>query len=104
MSLSAALFSVLGVVCVVRPVAVFGKDHETAAADASALVVFCALAAAAAQSVAHVAMQRLQGVSTLTVTSYVLLATSALSLLWLLLVHEVRSSVCVAVARCSRRN
>lgn len=91
-SLGFALLSVGGVVCIVRPIAIFGKDHETSATDGSTLVVACALFGAAAQSLSFLSMRHLKQIHSLVVTNYTLFTASLLSLLWVLLVEKVREA------------
>lgn len=87
-----ALFSFVGVICVVRPTFIFGNDHATAATDGSTFAIICALLGAASQSVAYVSMRRLQQVNYLVVINYFLLTSSVMSALSLLLVQQVRGA------------
>ncbi|DBA00910.1 TPA: LOW QUALITY PROTEIN: hypothetical protein N0F65_006110, partial [Lagenidium giganteum] len=87
-SLGCALFSFVGVICVVRPTFLFGEDDLIAGSNASAFAVACALLGAATQAVVYVSMRHLKQLHFMVVIHYFLTAATLLSALSLAIVQR----------------
>jgi len=92
--LSCALFSFLGVICVLRPGFLFGYDG-TQEVHGSIYAVIAGLLAAFCQAVFYVTVRKINALNFLAITNYFLLTSTVLSGLWVVIFNKVLDYIAI---------
>ncbi|UIZ27231.1 hypothetical protein KXD40_005454 [Peronospora effusa] len=88
-SFACSLLSFGGLICVVRPIFIFGYNHATAQTDGSWIAVGSALLGAIGQAFVFITVRKLKGIHFMVIVHYFMLFSMTGSLVYMLVVQRV---------------